>query len=106
MMNSANRSTVDPRSRYAATPTQTFVVAERGVSWLEPRILPLPEQVPMTGRSLAPRPGERLDQLSARVLGDPLAAWQLTDANSSLDPLTFMDEHAHGLDLPAPRVLR
>jgi hypothetical protein len=30
--------------------------------------------------------GERLDQVAARFLGDPLLAWRLSDANGALDP--------------------
>lgn len=105
-MRPPNRIPSDPRSRYSNTPTLTFSEAGHTVSWLAPRILPLPEQVPMTGRSVLPRAGERLDQLATRVLGDPLTAWLLTDGNPSLDPLEFVDEHAHGVDIPAPRLPR
>lgn len=101
-----SRVAIDPRNRYASTPTLTFAFESRSVSWLAPRILPLPEQVPMTGRAVMPRAGERLDQLSTRVLGDPLSAWQLTDGNPSLDPLQFIEEHAHGVDVPVPRIPR
>lgn len=104
-----SQNRVDPsraKSRYRATPCATFNAAGRSVSWLPPRILPLLEAVPTTGRSVSVRPGERLDQLSARVLNDPASFWLLTDANPSLDPLRFTDERASDVEIPAPRVPR
>ncbi|HVZ32351.1 MAG TPA: hypothetical protein VG963_07995 [Polyangiaceae bacterium] len=94
------------KSRYRATPYATFNAPGRSVSWLLPRILPPLEEVPTTGRSVSVRPGERLDQLSARVLKDPASFWQLTDANSSLDPLRFTAERAADVEIPVPRVPR
>ena len=103
------RFSTDPleaRSRYLETPGAPLLAVGRAVRWRMPRILPPLEEVPKTGRAASMRAGERLDQLAFRVLGDPLADWLLTDANSSLDPLRFLSENAYGVELPSPRVPR
>jgi hypothetical protein len=48
--------------------------------------------------------GDRLDLLATRYLGDPLAAWQLADANLALDPFELTDRDAEGdlLTIPLP----
>lgn len=43
-------------------------------------------------------PGDRLDLISHRYLGDPLAYWQIADANGALKPDQLVDpEQAGGL---------
>lgn len=104
-----NPKSLDPaesRSRYRATGWASFEAQGRSVRWRLPRILPALEDAPTTGRAAGVRTGERLDQLSARVLGDPTAYWLLTDANPSLDPLRFVDEHPQQVEMPVPRVPR
>lgn len=57
----------------------------RTVRFLRGRRLPDPRDV----RPLAlhrVEAGDRLDLVAARYLGDPLAAWQVADANVALDP--------------------
>lgn len=44
-------------------------------------------------------PDDRLDLLSARYVGDPLAFWRICDANGALDPDDLTDASATGSDL-------
>ena len=36
--------------------------------------------------------GERLDNITARTLGDPLLFWRVADSNLSMEPETLCDE--------------
>jgi hypothetical protein len=49
-------------------------------------------------------PGDRLDLLATRYLGDPAAAWRIADANLALDPDGLVAPDAEGriVVIPAP----
>lgn len=49
---------------------------------------------------------DRLDLISARYLGDPLAWWRICDANDVLDPDALVDSAAEGtiVTIPVPGV--
>jgi nucleoid-associated protein YgaU len=47
--------------------------------------------------------GDRIDNLSARYLGDPLAYWRIADANRALQPETLTDEPGHVIRIAMPR---
>jgi hypothetical protein len=48
---------------------------------------------------------DRLDLVAARYLGDPLAAWQIADANTALDPDELTEPGTEGdlLVIPFPQ---
>jgi hypothetical protein len=48
---------------------------------------------------------DRLDLVAARYLGDPLAAWQVSDANAALDPDELTEPGTEGdlLVIPFPQ---
>jgi hypothetical protein len=79
-----------PTSRYAGLPTATITVtgpdgAEHEVTCVRRRLLPRPEDHTMLSEhTLAP--GERLDHVAARYLGDPVQFWRLCDATDVLRP--------------------
>ena len=64
------RRIVPPASTYTAT--QTYVIAE----------------------------GDRLDNLAARFLGDPLLYWMICDANSAGDPDELTAQAGHAIAIP------
>lgn len=73
-------------SRYAGLPVRTITGADgRPVAFLARRLVPPPERF-ATVQVHAMGAGERLDQVAAAKLGDPLLAWRLADANGALDP--------------------
>lgn len=95
-------STPDPTSRYAMDE----------VAQLR---LPSGEVVAYTRRRLAPQgaamavmaevsvlPGERVDNLAQRALGDPLAFWRLCDANDAMDPAELVADPGRRLRVPLP----
>jgi hypothetical protein len=47
-------------------------------------------------------PADRLDLLSYRYLGDPLAFWRICDANTALDPDDLVNAEAVGIQIVVP----
>ncbi|MER6197685.1 LysM domain-containing protein [Streptomyces sp. NPDC001586] len=95
-------------SRYDGTGIATTTVreadgGERQVRYLRRRAAPSPSD----GRPLAVHrvaEGDRLDLVTHRYLGDPLAFWLIADANAALDPDELVAPQAVGtlLAIPAP----
>ncbi|MGC0273286.1 LysM domain-containing protein [Pseudactinotalea sp. Z1739] len=76
----------------------------RTVRYLRRRRLPDPRDVqPLALHRVSA--ADRLDLIAARYLGDPLAAWQVADANLALDPDELTAEGTEGdvLVIPFPR---
>lgn len=79
-----------PGSRYAQTPTATIAVTapdgtQRTVTYVRRRLLPRPQDhTLLTEHTLAP--GERLDHIASRYLGDPTQFWRICDATDALSP--------------------
>jgi hypothetical protein len=48
--------------------------------------------------------GERLDNITARYLGDPLQFWRLCDANGALDPEELTDETGRTIAITMPQL--
>jgi hypothetical protein len=73
-------------SRYYAIATARLTQADgRTVVYVQRRFLPPPEHfAPLQIVTIAA--GDRLDNLAARYLGDPLQAWRLCDANGAMQP--------------------
>lgn len=96
------------RSRYTGLEVATVVVEDGGGGSREVRYLrrrPLPTApTPLAWHRV--RPGDRLDLLAARYLGDPAGAWRIADANLALDPDSLIDVHSEGrvLVIPVPEV--
>ncbi len=94
-------------SRYAGLPTATFTVmgpdgTTHEVTYVKRRLLPrLDDHTLLTEHTLAP--GERLDHIAARYLGDPTQFWRLCDASGVIRPADL--EHT-GQRLPIAMPLR
>ncbi|HEX7112541.1 MAG TPA: LysM domain-containing protein [Mizugakiibacter sp.] len=75
-----------PTSRYALTPTGTFLRADgTPVAYLKRRFVPAPEAFALLQWHTVLQ-GERLDNIAAQYLGDPEQFWRLCDANRALRP--------------------
>ena len=80
---------IDATSRYSTIPLGTLVVAGPAgpveVRYLRRRLIP-----PASAHTVLAEhrcgPGERLDLLAARYLGDPTQSWRLCDASGALLP--------------------
>jgi hypothetical protein len=73
-------------SRYASTPTATFVDANgHSISYLRRRFVPQAEEF-VTLELHTVTQGERLDNIAAEYLGDSEQFWKLCDANDAIRP--------------------
>ena len=79
-----------PNSRYANTPTASFTPpGGQPIAYLRRRFVPPPELFALLQEYTVTQ-GDRLDNLAARLIGDPELFWQLDDANGAMksDDLT------------------
>jgi hypothetical protein len=75
-----------PSSRYFGASTQSLTLPDgTQVMYLARRIVPQPG-IYQSVQSYVIVEGDRLDNLAARFLGDPLLFWMICDANASTDP--------------------
>lgn len=97
----------EPGSRYHGVPTAELTVRSaddtlRQIRYLRRRFLP-----PLDGMVVIAEhrvsEGDRIDNLSARYLGDPLAYWRIADANHALQPETLTDPPGHVIRIAMPR---
>jgi hypothetical protein len=79
-------ATFPPTSRYTATPTTTYVAPDgTAVTYLQRRFLPPSSSLALLTRHRV-QLGDRLDNVAAEYLGDPLQFWQICDANDAVNP--------------------
>lgn len=96
-----------PTSRYAGLPTSTLEVTgpdgtRRELTYVRRRLLPRPgDHTRLTEHTVAP--GERLDHIAGRYLGDPAEFWRLCDATDVLRPA---DLERPGVRLPISMPLK
>ncbi len=101
-MNSLQVSPLFPiTSRYYGTGTRMLVVGNRQVPYLLRRFLPPAGDFTVI-RVQVIIDGDRLDNISAATLGDPLAFWRICDANNAMRPddLTATPGRTIGIALP------
>ena len=92
-----------PTSRYANIETVKFVTAEgREVVYLRRRFLPdLRTIIVLTEHTVTE--GDRLDNVTARYLGDPEQFWRVGDANWEIKPDDLTKEVGRRLNVPLPQ---
>ena len=98
----------DHASRYYAIETATLTPpGGQPVTYLRRRFLPQGGELPPLAL-IAVQPGDRLDLIANRTLGDPLAFWRICDANNAMDPLKMLEDAAgdpaRRLMVPMPTV--
>jgi nucleoid-associated protein YgaU len=74
----------EPNSRYAAVEEATLEQDGRVVRYKRRRFVPEPGGSAVAEHTVVP--GDRLDLLAARYLGDATQFWKLCDASGVLDP--------------------
>ncbi len=97
----------DHTSRYYSIETASLELPDgRVVSYVRRRFLPSGSDMPLLAE-VGVAPGERIDLVSNRTLGDPLAFWRICDANDAMDPQDMLNEVAHDpnrrLRIPLPQ---
>jgi len=95
-------------SRYYAIERATLELPDgRVVAYVRRRFLPAGASMPLLAE-VAVSPGERIDVVTNRTLGDPLAFWRICDANDAMDPQEMLDEVANDpnrrLRIPQPQM--
>ena len=76
----------DNASRYKGAAVLTYVQPDgTPIVYLARRILPQPS-IYVSVQNYAVVENDRIDNLSARFLGDPLLFWMICDANAATDP--------------------
>jgi len=80
-----------PTSRYYAIATAIHeTVAGEQIIYLKRRFVPQPERFELLQEHLVTQ-GERLDNITARYLGDPQAFWRICDANRAMQPQALQE---------------
>ena len=91
----------DTNSRYYALEQASYVDNHgREIKYKRRRFIPDKSTAPFT--EVAVKQGERMDQISASVLGDPLHFWRICDANEGENPLTLCGTEGRRIKVPLP----
>lgn len=83
----------DPKSRYANLPNRVYTRPDGSEDiYKSRRILPVSDSAygaSAPGFELVVSPDQRLDNIAANELGDPLAYWHIADANCAMNPFAL-----------------
>jgi len=91
-----------PDSRYYGLPTLTLMLPDgTAVRYFQRRIIPQPETY-SNRRKYVVIDGDRLDNLSAKFMGNPLLFWMLCDANAAVDPDDLTSQLGRSISIPLP----
>jgi hypothetical protein len=75
-----------PTSRYHLIETATYETRDgKVIRYLRRRFVPPPERFTVIQEHLVSQ-GDRLDNVTARYLGDPEQFWRICDANAAMRP--------------------
>jgi hypothetical protein len=93
----------EPNSRYSKLQTGTLVTpGGREISYVRRRFLPRSEDLP-TLTEVAVTQGDRLDLVTARVLGDPEQFWRACDASNAMNPSDLTAQPGSQIRIPIPQ---
>ena len=91
-----------PTSRYYNAETATLVTRDgRTVIYLRRRFVPPPERFSLLQEHVVVQ-GDRLDNITARYLGDPEQFWRVCDANRAMRPDELTEEIGWRLRITLP----
>lgn len=91
-------------SRYHEIETAQYTTPDgRQYVYLRRRFLPAAESATVLAEHVVTQ-GERLDNITARYLGDPEQFWRLCDANGAMHPDELTAEIGRRLRIPMPGV--
>ena len=97
----------DPTSRYYKIESATVTVTDseavsRVIRYLRPRFIPSAEDMTTLVEHTVTQ-GERLDNITARYLGDPTQFWRVCDVNNVLRPAE-LEEIGRVIEIALPHV--
>jgi hypothetical protein len=91
-----------PTSRYHNIETARLTPADgTELLYLKRRFVPSPDRFTLLQEHVVTQ-GERLDNITARYLGDPLQFWRICDANNAMNPPELTAEIGRRLRLTMP----
>lgn len=91
---------LNPSSRYYGDAVeQTTLPDGTAVAYLSRRIIPQASLYPRT-QDYSVVAGDRLDNLAARFLGDPILFWMICDANGAEDPESLVAVPGRTIRIP------
>jgi len=92
-------------SRYYGFSVQQYTAPDgQVVPYLARRIVPQPGAPNYaTISQVTVQQGDRLDQIAAKYLGDPLMAWLICDANGAMDPNDLAATPGSVLNITTPQ---
>jgi hypothetical protein len=94
----------EPASRYYQLETVTYTGADgRIIAYKRRRFLPIPVGLVILAEHMVTQ-GDRLDNITARYLGNPEQFWQLCDINNAMHPKELTAEIGRKLYISAPQV--
>jgi hypothetical protein len=90
-------------SRYFSVGTEHWQAADgREVVYFKRRFAPAGMSLPLLAIHIVTQ-GERLDNVTARYLGDPEQFWRLCDANDAMQPDSLVARIGRRLRIPLPQ---
>ena len=90
----------NPNSRYYGNGVEQITLANGTVvAYLSRRIIPQPGIYPQA-QNYGVVIGDRLDNLAARYIGDPILYWMIADANSAFSPEELIAEPGKTILIP------
>jgi hypothetical protein len=91
-----------PTSRYYGIEVTTLTLSDgRVVPYLRRRFVPPPERFALLQEHVVAE-GERLDQITAKYLGNPEAFWRVADANRAMRPDALTETVGRRLRITLP----
>ena len=98
----------DPSSRYYKIEVTTMIVTDsdglpREIRYVKRRFIP-PADGATTLVEHTVTQGERLDNITARYLGDPTQFWRICDANNVLEPNELTDTVGTMIKIALPKL--
>lgn len=90
-------------SRYYSVATATFTDADgQEHAYVRRRFLPNPANMQVLAE-VTVNQGDRLDNITAKTLGDPEQFWRVCDINNALKPSEMTGEIGRKLLIPLPQ---
>lgn len=101
-MNPTQSMLFPPTSRYHAVETATLRLPDGNeVVYLKRRFVPAADRFALLLEHVVEE-GDRLDNITARYLNDPLQFWRLADANNAMNPRDLTAEIGRRLRITLP----
>lgn len=96
----------DQTSRYHNLPVRTISLVEGGetreITYVQRRFIPSTDGMTTAVEHLVTE-GERLDNITARYIGDPTQFWRICDANGAIRPEELTEKIGRRIKIAVPR---